>query len=179
MRRFLFGSRIAGRRIVGRLFAASLAAAMVGGNAMACVPTSTQQALDIIALRSTLMVSALACGQRSDYDVFMRRFQPRVLAAQHEMDAYFRSLHGRAGQRHEDTYVTGLANVQARTGERQGPHFCDQSQALFNKVLALKTVGQLEHFAMQSPARQPIVSIACGINETESFRRVADLAERP
>ena len=174
MRRFSIGGRFG-----ARLTAACMAAALVGGNALACVPRPTQQALDIIALRSTLMVGALACGQRSDYDVFMRRFQPRVLAAQHDMDAYFRSLHGRAGQRHEDTYVTGLANVQARSGERQGPHFCDQSQVLFNKVLALNTEAQLERFAMQSPAPQPIVSVACGINETESFRRVAELAETP
>lgn len=167
------------RFLRGKIFAATMTTMLIGGNALACVPRSTQQALDVIGLRSTLMVSALACGMRPQYDAFMHRFQPHVLAAQHEMDAYFHRLHGRAGQRHEDTYVTGLANVQARAGEIQGPHFCDSSRTLFNKVLALKTESELNNFAMQSPARQPIVTVACGINETESFRRIADLAERP
>lgn len=156
-----------------------VASTFMGANAMACMAPGTQEALDVIGLKSTLMVSALTCDQRSDYDTFMKRFQPHILAEQHRMDAYFRARHGKVFQKYEDNYVTSLANVQSTAGIHQGSDFCNASKTMFGQVLALNTQTQLDSYARQAPAVQPIVVLACGIVETDGFRRMERLAPRP
>lgn len=155
-----------------------IAATFLSGNAMACMPRDTTEALNIIGLKSTLMVSALTCNQRSQYDRFMNRFHPYILREQHMLDAYFRQKHGRAFHHYEDSYVTDLANVQSTAGIRQGTNFCESSQRLYDQVLNLDTQSELTRFANQRPARQPIVMLSCGIVETSSFRRVQRFVPR-
>ncbi|MCF3947742.1 hypothetical protein AiwAL_08240 [Acidiphilium sp. AL] len=156
-----------------------IAATFLSGNAFACMQPSTQKALDVVGLKSTLMVGALACNQRQDYDTFMTRFQPHILAEQHRVDAYFRRRHGRAFHKYEDSYITSLANVQSSAGIHEGSNFCGRSETLFGKVLALKTQTELDDFARQAPAVQPIVMVECGIVESSAFRRMERLAPRP
>ncbi|HQT68456.1 MAG: hypothetical protein B7Z78_09640 [Rhodospirillales bacterium 20-60-12] len=144
-----------------------------------CVPSTQQKAIEVIGLKSSLMVGALACGQRPQYDQFMTRFQPHILAEQHVMDSYFRKLHGRLGQTNEDAYVTNLANSQSEVGITQGVVFCQNTAAVFNRVAALTTQDQLDQFAEAEPAPQPVVIVACGITESSSFARMAELAPRP
>lgn len=162
------------RRIVLGLMAATF----LGGNAMACVTPPNQEALDIVGLKSTLMVSALTCDQRSQYDQFMTRFHPYILREQHVMDAYFRQKHGRAYRHYEDSYVTDLANVQSTAGTYLGSNFCPASQKLFSQVLTATSESELDHFARQNPALQPIVVIICGIETSEGFRAVERLTPR-
>ena len=162
------------RRIAPLLFAA----AFVTGNASACVTPQNQEALDIAGLKSTLMVSALTCGQRSQYDQFMTRFHPYILREQHVLDAYFRARHGRAYQHYEDSYVTNLANAQSTAGIHQGSDFCAASQHLFDQVLGQPDQTALVTFARQNPAAQPIVVLSCGIVESDEFRRMEQYTPR-
>ncbi|MDR3505821.1 MAG: hypothetical protein P4L52_06215 [Acidocella sp.] len=111
-----------------------------------------QQAFNVIGLKSALMVAALTCGEQDKYDTFMRSFQPHVLDAQHQMDAYFRKASGRAsGQRVEDNYVTQLANNQTIAGMAQGAAFCLNNTAEFQAVLTLKSPSDLDHFVTDLP----------------------------
>ena len=106
-----------------------------------------QQAFNVIGLKSALMVAALTCGEQEQYDAFMRSFQPHVLNAQHQMDAYFRKASGRSnGQKMEDSFVTQLANNQTIAGMAQGSTFCLNNAAEFQAVLALKSSDDLDHF---------------------------------
>ncbi len=106
-----------------------------------------QQAFNIIALKSALMVGALSCGEQDKYDSFMTSFQPHILAEQHVMDRYFHQIDGRYGQGREDTFVTLLANNQSVSGIANGPNFCLNNAAEFQAVLALKTPQELDAFA--------------------------------
>ncbi len=111
-----------------------------------------QQAFNVIALKSSLMVGALACNQQSQYDVFMTDFQPHILAEQHVMDAYFRRIGGYYGQAREDDFVTLMANNQSVTGIGEGAVFCLNNQAEFNQVLQFKSPSDLDNFVTdQSP----------------------------
>ena len=105
-----------------------------------------QQAFNVIALKSALMVAALTCNQQTQYDQFMTTFQPHVLAEQHVMDAYFRRASGYYGQAKEDDFVTLLANNQSVGGIGQGAVFCLNNTAEFKAVLALKTPSDLDNF---------------------------------
>lgn len=162
-----------------RVVAGVVAALMVAGNASACLNSTNTKALDVVGLKSALMVSALACDQRADYNQFMTRFQPAVLHAQHLVDAFFRAQHGRFFHRYEDRYVTNVANVQSSVGISQGVDFCNHSITLFGRVLSLKTTEAMEKFAQQQPASQPSVVVTCGIAESSSFRRLAAQAKLP
>ena len=111
-----------------------------------------QQAFNVVGLKSALMVAALSCGERDQYDAFMISFQPHILAAQHVMDAYFRKASGPySGQKMEDSFVTQLANNQSDTGMAQGARFCLNNAAEFNAVLALKTPQALDGFVTDEP----------------------------
>ncbi len=167
------------RRTASRFAFGLIAATFIGGNAMACMVPTTQQALDVIGLKSTLMVSALTCDQRNDYDNFMTKFHSHILSEQHAVDAYFREEHGRLFHTYEDSYVTSLANVQSSAGIHEGSEFCNQSKTLFGEVLQLNSESQLDDFARQTPAIQPIVVLECGIVESSAFRRMERLAPKP
>ncbi len=116
-----------------------------------------QQAFNVIALKSALMVAALTCNQQSQYDQFMNTFQPHVLAEQHVMDAYFRRSSGYYGQAKEDDFVTLLANNQSVGGIGQGAVFCLNNTAEFKAVLALKTPSDLDNFVTDLPPDAPVV----------------------
>lgn len=163
-----------------RIILSLLVAGFYSGSALAsCVAPETQQALEVVGLKSTLMVSALACGDRAQYNQFMRRFQPHVFSQLTVLNGYFKQLHGRRGQTHEDDYMTSLANVQSTAGIHEGTDFCNDAQVVFGKVLALKTADELDRYVRTSPPVQPIVAVACGIPQERSFRSVARLARQP
>jgi len=119
-----------------------------------------QQAFNVIALKSALMVGALTCNQQQQYDQFMTEFQPHILSEQHVMDAYFRRSSGYYGQSKEDTYVTLLANNQSVGGEQQGAVFCLNNSAEFKAVLALNTPAQLDSFVTDLSPDAPVVMAA-------------------
>ncbi len=119
-----------------------------------------QQAFNVIGLKSALMVAALSCDQRDQYDDFMHNFQPHVLDAQHTMDAYFHKASGPySGQKMEDTFITLLANNQSSASIAEGQTFCLNSQAEFNAVLAFKTTSQLDSFVTAAPPSAQFASL--------------------
>ena len=105
-----------------------------------------QQAFNIIGLKLALMIGALTCGQKSQYDAFMTAFQPHILAEQHIMDNYFHRLGGAAGQSKEDAFETMLANNLSVNARSQGSLFCLNSGAEFKAVLTLPTPQALNRF---------------------------------
>ena len=116
-----------------------------------------QQAFNVIALKSALMVGALSCGQQDEYDAFMNMYHPLVLDDQHVIDAYFRRIGGRyAGQTKEDAFVTLLANNQTMGGIGQGGVFCLNNEAEFKTVMALGTPDALETFVTDNTPEGPV-----------------------
>ena len=147
-----------------RLVLSLLLATSYGTGALAhvgCVRPTEQMAFNIIGLKSSLMVAALSCSQRDQYDTFMTTFQPHILAEQHVMDGYFRRTGGHYGQAREDDYVTLLANSQSETGIAEGAVTCQNDMAMFKQVLALTTPAALDQFASANPTAQPISMTVC------------------
>jgi hypothetical protein len=122
-----------------------------------------QQAFNVIALKSALMVAALSCDQQDKYDSFMTRFHSHILTEQHVMDSYFRRASGYSGQSREDSFVTLLANNQSVAGIAEGQVFCLNNDAEFNAVLALQTPDALDSFVTaEAPSvadPQPAVAV--------------------
>jgi hypothetical protein len=119
------------------------------------------QAFNVLALKSALMVGALSCNQGEQYNRFMANFQSDIVAEQHAMDQYFVRAAGLAAQSQEDAYETALANSQSQMSLALGGGFCHANSTLFNQVLALQTVADLNSFVAADPPAQPIAMTAC------------------
>jgi hypothetical protein len=146
------------------LFAASTAFAAP------CATAPEQHAFDVIALKSFLMVGALSCGQGEQYDNFMTRFQPYILAQQHVIDHYFEQAGGQAS---EDDYVTQLANNQSEASLNTGAAFCGSFGAVFVQVLSLASPDALDGFLTANKPAQPIAFDTCPDEDTPAATTAA------
>jgi hypothetical protein len=109
-------------------------------------PCADQPVFDMEALKSEMMVLATDCHADAQYNAFMERFHPELLANEHALDAYFRHLYGRRGQTEHDSFITNLANAQSEVGLHQGTDFCPRNQELFQEAMAV-TSNELPDFA--------------------------------
>ncbi len=113
----------------------------------AAPPCSEQPVFDVEALRSEMMVLATACHDDEQYNGFIRRYQPSLMANERALDSYFKREYGRRGQAEHDSYVTSLANAQADEGLKQGTDFCPRNAVLFEEAMALEGDSELASFA--------------------------------
>jgi hypothetical protein len=117
-----------------------------------------QPVFDVEALKSEMMVLATACHDDAQYNAFIERYQPSLMATERALDSYFRREYGRSGQTEHDRYITSLANAQADDGLKLGTDFCPRNAALFDEVMALDNAAELSQFA----AGQDLVPVSLG-----------------
>lgn len=129
--------------------------------AFACATPQEAQMFDVAGLKSELMVTAISCNADSQYNAFVTRFRPELLADDHELGAYFRHKYGRAGQAAHDSYTTNIANKMSEKGVAQGTEFCRRHLALFSEVLGLKDVSELRLFAVSRGYLEPVAPARC------------------
>ena len=117
-----------------------------------------QPVFDVEALKSEMMVLATACHDDAQYNAFIQRYQPTLVANEHALDNYFRREYGRRRQVEHDSYITSLANAQADEGLKQGTDFCPRNASLFDAAMALDGPTDLPQFA----AGQDLVPASLG-----------------
>lgn len=117
-----------------------------------------QPVFDIEALKSEMMVLATACHDDAQYNAFIERYQPSLMANERALDSYFKREYGRSGQTQHDSYITSLANAQADEGLKLGSDFCPRNAALFEEAMALESSAELSQFA----AGQDLVPVSLG-----------------
>lgn len=93
-----------------------------------------QSAKDIRRLQSELMVSALACGHRSQYNAFARSYRAELKRNGKFLKSHFRAEHGAAGERALNRYVTALAN-EASMRLASNADYCAQTETAFEFLL--------------------------------------------
>lgn len=147
--------------------------------AQRCAVPSEQAVFDLEALKSELMVLAVACHSDTQYNAFVRRFQTSLAANEHELTAYFQHTYGRRSQGEQDSYITTMANEQFNSGLKQGTDFCPRNMALFEEAMALETPADLPLYAAAKelfPANlgacaAPVVAVAERSTKTSSTHR--------
>ncbi len=127
-----------------------------GGHAAQRCPD--QPVFEVEALKSEMMVLATACHDDAQYNAFIQRYQPSLMANEHALDSYFKREYGRRGQAEHDSYITSLANAQADEGLKQGSDFCPRNATLFEEAMALEGPTDLPQFA----AGQDLVPASLG-----------------
>ena len=135
------------RRFITAVAAFSLIASQSAFAARPCTSLSDQSVFEIQALRSELMVLATGCHDDTQYNAFIRRYQPELQANERQIAAYFQHRYGRAGQTEHDRFVTDLANAISRQGSDLGGDFCPRNGLIFREVMALDGAGQLDDYA--------------------------------
>lgn len=129
------------------MFPAAAAVLCLGLSAVHAAPRCAEQPVfNIEALKSEMMVLATACHDDSQYNAFINRFQPELMANEHALDAYFRRAYGRQGQTQHDSFITNLANAQSDVGLKQGTDFCPRNASLFQEAMAVSS-QELPQFA--------------------------------
>lgn len=123
------------------------ASCLAVGGVRAAQRCPDQPVFDVEALKSQMMVLATSCHDDSQYNAFIRRYQPSLVANEHALDGYFRRVYGRRGQAEHDAFITNLANAQSDDGLKQGMDFCPRNSTLFTEAMALEGPGDLPQFA--------------------------------
>ena len=149
MRRFLTSFVIAGL-MTGQVHAAD------------CLRPTDHVALDVVALKTQLMVTALTCQADERYNAFVRKYQSDLQRENKTMDTYFMRSFGRSGAKQRDDYVTNLANSQSQIGIKQGSYFCQDNITTFDEVMALRSNAELTAYAAGRAGPQPISTTSCG-----------------
>ena len=154
------------RLLVSSLFAAGLLASQ-SASAGQCASPQEKLAFDVVGLKSQLMVTALTCDARNQYNTFVTRFRRSLLSGEHALNVYF-GRHG--GTRAHDDYITLLANVQSEAGLHLGTTYCANKAAMFDEVLALQSPKALPAFAAVQDVAQPMMVPVCAVAERRVVR---------
>lgn len=137
-------------RRLARAGALLLSLVMTSTAAMAdsrCSDPAEQSHFEVTALKTELMVVALICEERDNYNAFIQRYRPSLIEADRGFTAYFNRALGRAGVRQLDAYVTALANSRQQGAQVLGSDFCPRNRVLFEEVAALGSAADLAAYA--------------------------------
>ncbi|MBR0683596.1 hypothetical protein GXW74_24135 [Roseomonas eburnea] len=121
-----------------RTVLAAICGVVLAGPALAnaCLRPEERSALDVRALRTYLMVSALNCQKGESYNQFVRRFGTELGVAERAATAHFSRSFGGQGRTRLDSYNTNLANEHSEDAIRSGSFFCRDAEPLFQRALA-------------------------------------------
>ncbi len=145
-----------------RTILAAICGVVLAGPALAnaCMRPEERNALEVRALQSYLMVSALNCQRGESYNQFVRRFGSELSAATRTTTAYFNRAHGGQGRTRFDGHNTNTANEHSEDAIRAGSFFCRDADSLFRQALA--TPGaDLAKFAAERNIPQTYTASDC------------------
>lgn len=129
--------------------------------AQPCATSIDQGAFDTMALKSELMVVALTCEARPQYNAFIEQFRPDLAREERVLNNWFERAYGKRARTMHDEYVTNLANAESDVGLKRGTLFCSERANLFPTVMKLRGAEELVNFASHRVQPQPIVLASC------------------
>lgn len=104
-------------------------------NATSCALKPEEQSLHMRALQSELMVAALACGKKQDYNRYVSQFSPDLKWQGTQLKSYFSRNYGGASERQLNSFVTQMANQASRLSlAKDRDDYCSQAAQLFTKM---------------------------------------------
>jgi hypothetical protein len=114
-----------------------------------CANESDQTIFEVAALKTELMVVATTCKMEDRYNAFITRYQPALAQNDRAFGQYFTRTHGagRAGQRHNDAFITELANARSNAARQLGGDFCPRNAGQFTEVMSLTGPEDLAPYA--------------------------------
>ncbi len=110
---------------------------LCAGSAQAsCALPEESAALNSRVLQTELMVAALSCGNREQYNDFVQRFHHVLKDHGDALRGYFMRTYGDEGEGELNAFITRLANQASnRSLERSEIEFCQKAAMIFHDVL--------------------------------------------
>lgn len=102
-----------------------------------CKTTRSATAVAVRTLQSDLMVAALSCQIKGQYNVFATQFKDPLTQNGKVLKAEFDRRFGGQGTKRLTTYVTELANQASQRMSTKGSNYCADVSSLFASVLTL------------------------------------------
>jgi hypothetical protein len=158
-----------------------LGAAFLSAGAALAAPCATpidRGAFDVAALKSELMLVALTCNMRDNYNQFIMQFRPDLVREERALNGWFSRAYGSHWRQQHDDYITNLANIESQAGLQRGTLFCQERSSMFPSVLALRTPAQLVSFAAHQHLPQPFVLESCAHRLSQPPHKALRTAER-
>lgn len=104
--------------------------------ASSCADPRERNSLTVRTLQTQLMMAALSCGAREEYNAFVTSYRPHLADHGYTLKRYFQRAYGGRSQRALDHYVTELANQASRLSSADRTAFCGQSISSLNALLS-------------------------------------------
>ncbi len=109
---------------------------IVGAQAATCGPqlenaSAGERSVAVRRLQTKLMVAALSCGAKSEYNDFVLHYRPHLKRHGTALKAKFRAEYGGSYQKRLDSFVTALANQASQRSNKDRAAFCADAKATF------------------------------------------------
>jgi len=101
-------------------------------------------------LQTELMVAALTCQIRAEYNSFVSQFKNNLVRNGTALRNFYEVRFGADGEKHLNAYVTKLANKASQRTIKARADYCVQAKQLFSEVLASEP-GLLATIAADRP----------------------------
>jgi len=144
--------KIMGRTKLGAALICVSLIAGTGAQAAPCAASVDTASLQVRMLQTELMVAALTCNQRTDYNAFVTRFQPELALQGKHLQAFFKQKHGSGAAKALNGFITRIANESSRRGMQKRGEFCRNAASIHaaSKTMqpaSLVSYAQSQHFA--------------------------------
>lgn len=141
----------------------SIAIVGVGSSAAyaaSCNDPADKAAFHVRSLQTELMVAALTCGARSDYNDFAVKFRDSLIDQGRALKRSFRASLGSGADRELNAYITALANRASQRSIASRDKYCARAARTFAALSQMNAV-ELAAFSMQRPAGDVDVPSSC------------------
>ena len=103
--------------------------------AAACASSRDMAALNTRVLQTELMVAALTCGHRENYNSFATQFQQTLVKHGKNLRAMFRRTYGGLANKKLNSFVTRLANDASQRSMTLRQGYCEFAEKLFVEAI--------------------------------------------
>jgi hypothetical protein len=125
--------------------------------------------IEVRRLQTTLMVAALSCRARSDYNEFIMAHRPSIQSYGKAIKAEFRRRYGKSGSKELNRFVTRLANEASARSNADRAGFCADAAALFAQARTRGTT-LASMVTVQTAGGTQLASAACDATTAAAYR---------
>lgn len=128
--------------------------------AASCDDAADQAAFHVRSLQTELMVAALTCGAREDYNEFAVKFKKPLTDQGKGLKRHFKATYGAAADPQLNAYVTALANRLSERSIAARDSYCDRAARTFAALSVMKP-ADLAGFSMNRATGDVDVPSSC------------------
>ncbi len=119
------------------LMMATVAAIMPVAAQATCATQTEASAMNLRALKSSLMVAALSCNQQASYNAFINKHKGAFNADSAAVKGYFRRAYGGGADHQLNKFVTRLANDASQRSMGAADTYCAEMKEAFSRVVSM------------------------------------------